>query len=59
MTLWTEPMFMFCFPPKVESCEVGPISTQVTDLTKGQPGVSIHVVLYKLINGRWTLIHEG
>lgn len=41
------------------SADKTPLSTHVLDLTKGLPGPSVQVVLYKLIDGRWTLIHEG
>ncbi|KAJ8919881.1 hypothetical protein NQ315_006410 [Exocentrus adspersus] len=39
--------------------EKPPISTQVTDMTRGQPIAGLQVSLYKLIDGRWTYINEG
>ncbi|XP_056630960.1 uncharacterized protein LOC130441351 [Diorhabda sublineata] len=39
--------------------EKPPISTQVTDMTKGKPISGLQVSLYKLIDGRWTFINEG
>ncbi|EEB18860.1 conserved hypothetical protein [Pediculus humanus corporis] len=40
-------------------CDSGLLSTHVLDICKGIPAALIHVVLYKLIEGRWTLINEG
>ncbi|CAG9856197.1 unnamed protein product [Phyllotreta striolata] len=36
-----------------------PITTQVTDTTKGKPISGLQVSLYKLIDGRWTFVNEG
>nr|CAH7737781.1 unnamed protein product [Callosobruchus chinensis] len=36
-----------------------PISTTVTDSTRGKPVSGLQVSLYKLIDGRWTYINEG
>ncbi|CAG9763378.1 unnamed protein product [Ceutorhynchus assimilis] len=36
-----------------------PISTNVTDITKGCSVIGLAVSLYKLIDGRWTYINEG
>jgi len=37
----------------------GPLSTHVLDTAKGNPVGGLQVSLYKLIDGRWTLISEG
>ncbi|KAK6628718.1 hypothetical protein RUM43_002534 [Polyplax serrata] len=39
--------------------KLGTLSTHVLDISKGTAAALVHVVLYKLIDGRWTLIQEG
>lgn len=36
-----------------------PVSTQVTDTSRGVPVSGLQVSLYKLIDGRWTYMNEG
>ncbi|XP_068085993.1 uncharacterized protein [Anabrus simplex] len=46
-------------PPPLPPVPVSPLSTHVLDTAKGNPVGGLQVTLYKLIEGRWTLIHEG
>nr|CAD7194638.1 unnamed protein product [Timema douglasi] len=39
--------------------EDGPLSTHVLDTSKGRPVGGLLVSLYKLIDGRWTHLHDG
>lgn len=36
-----------------------PLSTHVLDTSKGQPVAQLSVSLYRLIDGKWTLVNEG